>query len=66
MKDKDRLEVLRMLVYSWDSRRPVRKEIQEDLQSEAVLEQVRSGQNWDQSVRVWGHGSQGTAVFILK
>lgn len=55
--------VLRSLVCSRDSRRPVLTETQEDLQCEGVLEQV--GQNWEMSGRAWGHGSQGTTVFIL-
>lgn len=41
-KNKDRARVLRVRVCSWDSRRSVLKEIQEDLQSEAVLKQVVS------------------------
>lgn len=41
-KNKDRVRVLRVWVCSWDSRRPVLKEILEDLQTEAVLEQVGS------------------------
>lgn len=41
-KNKDRARVLRVWVHSWDSRRPALKKILEDLQTEAVLEQVGS------------------------
>lgn len=41
MKDKNK-DRARVRVCSWDSRRSVLKEIQEDLQSKAVLKQVVS------------------------
>lgn len=41
-KNKDRARVLRVRVCRWDSRRSVLKEIEEDLQSKAVLKQVVS------------------------
>lgn len=51
-KNKDRARVLRVWVHSWDSRRPALKKILEDLQTEAVLEQV--GSKSGKSFRTWG------------